>query len=100
MDEMPYTDARGRVYKYGEFYPPELSPWSYNETLAQEYFPLTKEEAISLGYRWKDVETKEKEAKLTEDEKFAAKDELQKIIDEANRGLEATFEKKQKEVMG
>ncbi len=49
---------------------------------------------------WKDVETKEKEAKLTEDEKFRAKDDLQKIIDEVNNNLEASFEKKQKEVMG
>ncbi|MFA6076681.1 MAG: ribosome recycling factor [Candidatus Paceibacterota bacterium] len=49
---------------------------------------------------WKDVEAKEKEGKLTEDEKFRAKEELQKIIDEANRNLEASFEKKQKEVMG
>jgi ribosome recycling factor len=49
---------------------------------------------------WQDVEAKEKEGKLTEDEKFRAKDELQKIIDEANKTLEATFEKKQKEVMG
>ncbi|OGI95199.1 ribosome recycling factor [Candidatus Nomurabacteria bacterium RIFCSPLOWO2_01_FULL_42_17] len=49
---------------------------------------------------WEDVQEKEKEAKLTEDEKFRAKDELQKIIDEANKNLEATFEKKQKEVMG
>ncbi|MCX6752366.1 MAG: ribosome recycling factor [Candidatus Nomurabacteria bacterium] len=49
---------------------------------------------------WKDVEAKEKDGKLTEDEKFKAKDELQKIIDEVNRNLEASFEKKQKEVMG
>ena len=49
---------------------------------------------------WKDVETKEKEGKLTEDEKFRAKDELQKVIDEVNRSLEASFEKKQKEVLG
>lgn len=49
---------------------------------------------------WEDVQEKQKEGKLTEDEKFRAKDELQKIIDEANRNLEATFEKKQKEVMG
>jgi ribosome recycling factor len=49
---------------------------------------------------WEDVQAKEKEAKLTEDEKFRAKDELQKIIDEANRNLEAVFEKKEKEVMG
>ena len=49
---------------------------------------------------WDDVQAKQKEGKLTEDEKFKAKEELQKIIDETNRNLEATFEKKQKEVMG
>jgi len=49
---------------------------------------------------WEDVQTKEKEGKLTEDEKFRAKDELQKIIDETNKNLEASFEKKQKEVLG
>ena len=49
---------------------------------------------------WEDVQAKEKEGKLTEDEKFRAKEELQKIIDETNRNLEASFEKKEKEVMG
>lgn len=49
---------------------------------------------------WKDVEAKEKDGKLTEDEKFRAKEELQKIIDSANNNLEASFEKKQGEVMG
>ena len=49
---------------------------------------------------WKDVEVKEKEDKLTEDEKFRAKDDLQKVIDEVNKNLEASFEKKQTEVMG
>jgi len=49
---------------------------------------------------WEDVQAKEKEAKLTEDEKFRAKDDLQKIIDEVNENLEAIFEKKEKEVMG
>jgi len=48
---------------------------------------------------WKDVETREKQAKITEDEKFRAKDDLQKVIDEVNKNLEASFEKKQKEVM-
>ncbi len=49
---------------------------------------------------WKDVEEKEKEGELTEDEKFRAKDELQKLIDEVNANLEANFEKKESEVMG
>lgn len=49
---------------------------------------------------WDDIQAKEKEAKLTEDDKFRAKDELQKIVDEANGALEGVFEKKEKEVMG
>lgn len=49
---------------------------------------------------WKDVEVKEKEGKLTEDEKFRAKDDLQKVVDETNRNLEAIFKKKEREVMG
>ncbi len=58
MADMPYVDKQGRVYKYGEFFPSELSPFAYNETIAQEYFPLTKEQAMPQGYRWKDPEEK------------------------------------------
>jgi len=56
MNDMPYIDSKGRVYKYGEFFPSELSPFAYNETIAQEYYPLTKEEALKQGYKWKDKE--------------------------------------------
>ncbi len=56
MDDMPYIDSMGRIYKYGEFFPSELSPFAYNETVAQEYFSLTKEEALKQGYKWKDKE--------------------------------------------
>lgn len=49
---------------------------------------------------WDDIQTKEKKSEMTEDEKFRAKDELQKIIDEINKNLETIFEKKEKEVMG
>lgn len=54
MNDMPYTDQRGRIYRYGEFFPIELSPFAYNETIAQEYFPLTKEETITQSYPWRD----------------------------------------------
>lgn len=54
MHDMPYVDAGGRIYAYGEFFPSELSPFAYNETIAQECFPLTKEEALGRGYKWKD----------------------------------------------
>jgi hypothetical protein len=56
MNDMPYIDSKGREYRYGEFFPSELSPFCYNETIAQEYFPLTKEEAQEQGYKWKDKE--------------------------------------------
>lgn len=56
MNDMPYVDKKGRIYKYGEFFPPELSPFCYNETIAQEYFPLTKEQALEQGYNWKERE--------------------------------------------
>jgi len=40
--------------EYGKFFPISLSPFAYNETVAQEYFPLTKEEVIKNGYKWQD----------------------------------------------
>jgi len=49
---------------------------------------------------WNEVQALEKSGKLTEDEKFRAKDDLQKIIDEMNGNLGALFEKKEKEVLG
>ncbi|MBI2055321.1 MAG: hypothetical protein HYT42_00280 [Candidatus Sungbacteria bacterium] len=55
MNEMPYADKRGRIYRYGEFFPPDLSPYPYNETIAQEFFPLSKEEALARGYGWRDT---------------------------------------------
>ena len=50
MSEMPYTDKKGNVYKYGEFFPVELSPFSYDETIASESFPLNMEEIRGSGY--------------------------------------------------
>ncbi|MAF20478.1 MAG: hypothetical protein CMI55_02225 [Parcubacteria group bacterium] len=54
MNEMPYVDKKGRVYKYGEFFPAELSPFGYNETMANEYFPLSEKQAIDQGFNWYD----------------------------------------------
>ncbi len=55
MDEMPYVDKNGCVYKYGEFFPVELSPFGYNNTACQEQVPITKEEAEKKGYPWIEV---------------------------------------------
>lgn len=58
MDEMPYIDSHGRVYRYGEFFPVELSLYCYNETVAQDFFPLTKDLIIFNNYKWKDFVNK------------------------------------------
>lgn len=39
---------------YGLIMPNELAPFAYNETIAQDNFPLTKEEALVQGFRWED----------------------------------------------
>ena len=74
------------VYKYGEFFPPELSPFAYNETIAQEYFPLTKEQAIEQGYNWKDPE--ERNIQIT----IQAKDLLDHIKDVDDSILQQVIE--------
>lgn len=38
--------------EWGEFFPHALSCFGYNETMAQEYFPLTKEEVLARGWKW------------------------------------------------
>lgn len=40
--------------EWGEFFDPSVSAFAYNESKASELFPLTKEEALGRGYRWKD----------------------------------------------
>ncbi|MFA6585933.1 MAG: hypothetical protein WCS86_02105 [Candidatus Paceibacterota bacterium] len=54
MVEIPYIDSKGKVYKYGEFFPTEFSPFGYNETVIFDHFPLTKEEIINRGYNYKE----------------------------------------------
>jgi hypothetical protein len=59
MNAMPYVDKIGRTYGYGEFFPAEVSPFAYNEVIAIEYFPLTKDEALRRGYAWKDPDARD-----------------------------------------
>ncbi|MCC6323868.1 hypothetical protein IT400_03710 [Candidatus Nomurabacteria bacterium] len=59
MDEMPYTDSKNRVYKYGEFLPYEMSPFGYNETTAHDLYSTTKEKALQSGYKWTEREKRD-----------------------------------------
>jgi len=65
MKEMPYIDKRGLEYRFGEHFPHELSAFAYNETGAIDFFPLSKEEAINQGYKWKDREKKKYETTIS-----------------------------------
>ena len=67
MTEHPYRDAAGRVFWYGEFLPYDLSFFDYNETHAAQFFPLTKEEALDRGYRWKEAAVSVHVASMTSD---------------------------------
>ena len=40
--------------EFGQFFPITISPFAYNESIAQEYFPLTKEQALNQGLAWYD----------------------------------------------
>jgi hypothetical protein len=59
MRQVPYLDSKGREYRYGEFFSADMSPFAYNETIAQEYFPMAKVEADKEGWKWKDAEARD-----------------------------------------
>jgi hypothetical protein len=45
--------------EWGEFFSPAYSPHCYNESLAYEYFPLSREEVLARGWHWQDVMDRE-----------------------------------------
>ncbi len=55
-------DATG---SWGEWLPWTMSPFGYNETVAQEFLPLTRDEAVKRGFRWNDASPPPPEAKKT-----------------------------------
>ncbi len=44
--------------EWGEYFPHGIAHFGYNETVAQEYFPMTETEVISRGWKWYDGESK------------------------------------------
>src|SRR3989344_372645 len=90
MDEMPYIDTKSRIYKYGEFFPAELSPFPYNDSVAQDVYPLEKVQVVERGYHWRDVDKKEypsalKSADLPDHINEVKDDILNAIIECADR---------------
>ncbi|RIL03421.1 MAG: hypothetical protein DCC75_12995 [Proteobacteria bacterium] len=44
--------------EWGEFFPMQLSPFPYNISMAQDQFPLSREQAAGLGLSWYEGETR------------------------------------------
>ena len=58
-----YLKLKGKIIahmkktgEYGEFFPNDLCPFGYNETIAMAYFPMNREEALKKGYGWVEKE--------------------------------------------
>jgi hypothetical protein len=64
MNTNPYINPQGIIFKYGDFFPVEHSPFGYNSSVVNEYFPIVKEEATRRGYSWDNPESKEYETNL------------------------------------
>ena len=80
MKDMPYLDKQGIEYRFGEHFPSEFSPFAYNETAAIDFYPISKEEALQKGFRWKEKEKKSYEATMESDN-------LPSTIKEANDSI-------------
>lgn len=65
-----------KTNEWGEYFPPSVSPFAYNESMAQDYFPLTREETIEKGYSWY-------ERPITQDGITLTSEQLPKTISEA-----------------
>ena len=61
--EEEYEELAGKILEHmqstgewGQHFPPEYSPFGYNETVAQEYFPLEKDAVVAKRWKWRDAE--------------------------------------------
>ncbi len=61
--ETEYHELREKIIEHmkktgewGEFFPMENSPFAYNQTVVQDYFPIDKEKAKAEGFKWHDEE--------------------------------------------
>jgi len=93
-----YEDLVGKIIKHmqkmgewGEFFPMELSPFEYNTTVAQEYFPKNKKEVLAMGLCWAEPEEKNYSItmlpkNLPDDIKYVNEEILKEVIGCAHAG--------------
>lgn len=44
-----------RTGEWGQFFPHTLSPFAYNESMAQEFYPQERTQALARGFTWRDI---------------------------------------------
>lgn len=59
-------DHMKKTGEWGEFFPISVSPFAYNESVAQEYFPLERGEVEANGWRWKNDDKREFQPQSTQ----------------------------------
>lgn len=67
-----------KTAEWGKFFPVSLSSYAYNETVAQEYFPLSEQEILAQGFLWRNENMKEYQPAsiLIPDDILEAKDDI------------------------
>jgi len=64
--------------EWGEYFPQDLCPFSYNESIAMDYVPLSKADAEKLGWNWRE----EEEGKKYLGPEFAVPDRVSELTDD------------------
>ncbi len=71
---------------------------SYLKIAKEKLEEARKKLRVARDEVWKDIQEREREGTIREDEKFRLKDEMQKIIDAASSKIEGHLERKEKEI--
>lgn len=90
------TDEKGSRVSF-----PELTTERRESLLKLAHERLEQAKKSLRGERdkvWHDIQAKEKKGEVSEDDKFRFKDEMEKIITEGNKVLEALSKKKEEEI--
>ena len=74
----------------------------YRQTLIKHFNEKAEQSRKTIRHwreiAWNSLQDEFKEKKITEDDKFRGKDELQKMIDDFNDKIKELIERKQKEI--
>lgn len=64
--EAAYFEMKDRIIKHmkateewGKFFPMKFSPFAYNETIANDLYPMSKEEVLAQGLKWLEEEKRD-----------------------------------------